>query len=416
MVGGFYGSCRRVHVFHVKKEIKLRRMMHPRQSAVAKFRQLFNEQPLLVRSPGRVNLIGEHTDYNMGFVLPAAIEKSIYFAIGARTDGTSHLFSLDMNDSHIFSEKELHHSEKGWPNYLLGVVQQLRMAGHLVPGFNCVFGGNIPIGAGLASSAALEAGLVFALNRLFELNIDDLTLAKLTQKAENEFVGVQCGIMDQYINIFGREEHVLQLDCRSLQHQYFQFSGDVSIVLFDTCVSHSLASSEYNRRRVECSEGVRIIQKLFPDVTHLRDVTSQMLAECKSRLPELIFRRCKYVIEENQRVLDACQALEAQDLKTFGGYMMQSHEGLSHEYEVSCRELDFLVEVVKDVPAVYGSRMMGGGFGGCTINLVENNAVQEVTKMVAEKYKEGCKIDLKTYITSISSGTCILAEKDHANA
>lgn len=376
-----------------------------------KFKEIFNEEPLMVNSPGRVNLIGEHTDYNNGFVLPAAIDKSIYFAITPRSDETCKLFSYDMYDSYEFSISGFEFSAKGWPNYLMGVVDQLKKEGHKLKGFNCVFGGNIPIGAGLSSSAALEAGLAFALNHIFNLGIDKLSLVKLAQKAENEFVGVKCGIMDQYINIFGKSGNVLRIDCRSLEYQYFPFDyKNISIVLFDTCVSHSLASSEYNQRRKECNAGVEIIKKDFPQVLSLRDVNVEMIKEYESKMDSVIYRRCKYVVEENERLNKACSALEVHDLKSFGSLMYQTHEGLSKDYEVSCTELDYLVELTKENPKVYGSRMMGGGFGGCTINLIENDAIDEIKSFIKEKYKSMFSIDPKIYVTKISNGTQIIRE------
>jgi len=364
-----------------------------------------------------VNLIGEHTDYNLGYVLPAAIDKAIYFAITPRNDRVCNIFALDMDDEHKFTLDDLHVTPKIWPNYLMGVVDQFIKAHYKISGFNCVFGGDIPIGAGLSSSAALEAGLAFALNALFELRICDLSLVQLAQKAENEFVGVRCGIMDQYINIFGERDKVLRIDCRSLEYQYYPFAHpNVSIVLFDTCVSHSLASSEYNRRREECSEGVDSIKHCYPQVTHLRDVSLDMIEECASKMEPVIYRRCKYVVEENDRVLKACKELEKGDLKAFGAYMNQTHEGLKHDYEVSCKELDFLQTLVKDKPQVYGSRMMGGGFGGCTINLIENCGIDEISMYTAKKYKQAFNIDMKTHVTSIGSGTKIIAVNKHATA
>ncbi|MCX6122867.1 MAG: galactokinase [Ignavibacteriales bacterium] len=379
------------------------------KSVESVFQQKFKEQPMLFRSPGRVNLIGEHTDYNKGYVLPAAVDKSIYFAIAPRKDRRCIVVAMDMNDEHEFSIDALPSSPKGWPNYLMGVVDQLIQAQCAIQGFNCVFGGDIPIGAGMSSSAALEAGLAFALNSIFKLRIDNLALVKFAQKAENVFVGVQCGIMDQYINIFGKQDNVLRIDCRSLEYKYYPFAfHNISIVLFDTRVSHSLASSEYNRRREECNEGVVIIKTKNPEVDSLRDVSVEMLQKCKDKMDATIYRRCKYVVEENDRVLHACQELEQGDLKAFGKYMIKTHEGLSRDYEVSCKELDFLVELVQNDPQVYGSRMMGGGFGGCTINLIENNHVEEVSSMLTERYKQQFNIDLKTYITSIGSGTNII--------
>ncbi|MDR3625762.1 MAG: galactokinase [Ignavibacteriaceae bacterium] len=382
-----------------------------------KFKELFNEVPVIIRSPGRVNLIGEHTDYNMGFVLPAAIDKAIYFAIAPVNDDNCTVYALDLNEECKFGINNLEKSEKGWPNYLMGVIEQLNNSGHSIKGFNCVFGGNIPIGAGLSSSAALEAGLAFALNYLFDLSIDNLTLVKIAQKAENEFVGVKCGIMDQYINIFGKSGNVLRIDCRSLEYSYFPFNyQDISIVLFDSRVSHSLASSEYNQRRIECGEGVNIIKKDFPNIQSLRDVSLDMLAEYKTKLENTIYRRCKYAVEENDRVLAACSALGKHDLAAFGLLMYKTHEGLSKDYEVSCKELDYLVELTNNNPDILGSRMMGGGFGGCTINLVKNDAIESVSKEIAAKYQKEFNIDANIYVTKISSGTSLINVKENAEA
>ena len=381
----------------------------------AKFKELFSEQPILVRSPGRVNLIGEHTDYNFGYVLPAAIDKVICLAITPRKDTCCKIFAVDMNDMHEFSLNNYQRTQKRWPNYLMGVIDQLKKAGYKFNGFNCVFGGDIPIGAGLSSSAALEAGLAFALNSIFELEIDDLTLVKFAQRAENEFVGVQCGIMDQYINIFGKSGNVLRIDCRSLECEYYPFdNSNVSLLLFDTGISHALASSEYNQRKTECLQGIEIIKKKHPDVASLRDVSLDMLSEYRTEMDSTIFRRCKYVVEENERVLAACDELKRNDLKAFGQYMFKSHDGLSNEYNVSCKELDYLVELVRDNPHVYGSRMMGGGFGGCTINLVENDQIKHISKAVIEMYKQRFSSGPKIYVTSIGSGTSVIRVNEHA--
>jgi len=299
--------------------------------------------------------------------------------------------------------------EKSWANYLLGVVDQLQRSGYKINGFNCIFGGNIPIGAGLSSSAALEAGLAFALNHVFELGIEKLELVKLAQKSENEFVGVKCGIMDQFINIFGKDENVLRIDCRSLEYGYFPFDyKNISIVLFDTQVSHSLASSEYNKRRNECSTGVERIKKDFREINSLRDVSIDLLRQYENKLDNTIYRRCKYVIEENNRLQEACKSLTQHDLKSFGSFMYQTHAGLRNEYEVSCPELDYLVKESENFPQVYGARMMGGGFGGCTINLIENDSVAEVSKVIMEKYKRKSGKEGKVYVTKISNGTGVI--------
>jgi galactokinase len=380
-----------------------------------KFKELFNEEPVIVRSPGRANLIGEHTDYNLGFVLPCAIDKAIYFAVAPRQDKRCKLYALNMDESFETNIDELKKSEKGWPNYLMGVLDQLNKAGYTFSGFNCMFGGDIPVGAGLSSSAALEAGLAFTLNHIFDLDIDKLSLVKLAQKAENEFVGVQCGIMDQFINIFGESGAVLRLDCKTLEYQYFPFAfDDVAIVLFNSNVPHSLASSQYNQRRKECSEGVNHIKNYEGHVESLRDVSMEMLNRFQSTLNPTVYRRCKYVIEENDRVLQACTALEKRDLMAFGRAMFATHDSLSRDYEVSCPELDFLVDLVRDNPHVYGARMMGGGFGGCTINLVQPGSVDRLSAIVKEKYLQKFGIETTLYVTSISSGTSVLDVNESA--
>lgn len=376
-----------------------------------KFKEIFNEKHLIIKSPGRVNLIGEHTDYNNGFVLPAAIDKSIYFAISERDDSKCKLHAIDLHDDHEFDINSFAKSEKGWPNYLMGVVDQLLKANHKLNGFNCVYGGDIPIGAGLSSSAAIEAGLAFALNHIYKLEIEKLDLVKLAQKAENEFVGVKCGIMDQYINIFGDRGKVLRIDCQSLEYQYYPFEYEnISIVLFNTRVSHSLATSEYNQRRKECSLGVTEIQKEYPYIKSLRDVSAELINQYEGKLDPIIYKRCRYVVQENERLLNGCEALTVHDLKKFGELMYQSHYGLQNDYEVSCAELDYLVELTINNPKIYGSRMMGGGFGGCTINLIENDGLNEVIKEVAAKYQLRFGKEPLVYITKINSGTHILNE------
>lgn len=373
-----------------------------------KFLELFNDTPLVVRSPGRVNMIGEHTDYNDGFVLPASINKDIVLAISKSNNKTCNIYSYDLNENISFSIDKLEKTDKLWTYYLMGVVEQLQKLGlgDKLIGFNCVFGGNIPQGAGLSSSAALECALVFALDKLFELNIEKIDMVKISQKAENEFVGLQCGIMDQFISVFGRKNHVLKLDCRSLEYQYYPFNfNDVKIVLFDTQVKHSLASSEYNTRRKECEEGVNILKNYIPDINSLRDVTLDDIETHKNKLKSVVYKRCKYVIEENMRVENACKALENNDLKSFGQLMYQSHEGLKNEYEVSCYELDILVDLVKEEKDILGARMMGGGFGGCTINIIKNENIEDIISRVSENYKNLTGKDLEVYSGIIEDGT-----------
>jgi len=374
-----------------------------------KFQQVFKEKPLLVRSPGRVNLIGEHTDYNEGFVLPAAVDKAIYFAIAPGKGRSCAVYAYDLGESHEFSLSGLVKSQKGWPNYLMGVVDELQKAGCSISGFQCVFGGDIPIGAGMSSSAAIEAGLAFALNKIFGLGLDPLTLVKLAQKAENEFVGVRCGIMDQFINVFGRPRSVLKLDCRSLDYEYYPFDRpDLRIVLCDTLVKRELASSEYNVRRQQCESGVNLLAKYAPGLKSLRDVSLELLEAHRPEIDPVVYKRCDYVIRENARVEQACADLRKSDFHSFGQRMFGSHSGLRDDYEVSCRELDVLVEAASGIKGVLGARMMGAGFGGCTINLLEEKAVEDFDKTVARAYRGQFGKDPKFYISTLESGTEII--------
>ncbi len=374
-----------------------------------KFRQLFKKKPLLVRSPGRVNLIGEHTDYNEGFVLPAAVDKAIYFAVAPGEGETCILHAHDLGESHQFDLRNLAKSGKRWPNYLMGVVDQLQKAGGTLAGFNCVFGGDIPIGSGMSSSAAIEAGLAFALNKIFGLGLEPLALVKLAQKAENEFVGVRCGIMDQFINIFGRPRSVLKLDCRSLDYKYYPFErGDLRLVLCDTLVKRELASSEYNVRRQQCESGVKLLARYEPSLKSLRDVSLELLGAHSPEFDPVVYKRCDYVIRENIRVEQACADLDKGDFYSFGQRMFGSHEGLRRHYEVSCRELDVLVDAASGIKGVLGARMMGAGFGGCTINLVEDKAVEEFEETVARAYRSQFGKKPKFYISMLKSGTEII--------
>lgn len=384
--------------------------MNPHLSQIIeKFSQTFSEKPTLVRAPGRVNLIGEHTDYNNGFVLPASINKSIYLAVSKRSDEKIHLISLDLNDEYISDIHTYQPREKSWADYILGVVQQLQQLSYNIGGFNCIFSGDIPLGAGLSSSAALECGVAFSLNLLFELNIDKIDLVRLSQKAENEFVGVKSGIMDQFASMMGRKNQVIKLDCQSLAYEYNPLQMDgIEIVLFDSCVKHSLVTSEYNTRRAQCEAGVQMIAEKYPEVKSLRDATVEMIDEIIKPKDELVYRRCKYVVEENKRLLEGCEDLKRGDVKAFGKKMFATHEGLSKDYEVSCKELDFLIDCVKDNNAVLGARMMGGGFGGCTINLVKEDAVDELVKSVTDKYKTQTGKDTKVYVAKIEDGVSVV--------
>ncbi|HEV7350788.1 galactokinase [Telluribacter sp.] len=371
-----------------------------------KFKELFGETPRLFRSPGRINLIGEHTDYNQGFVLPASLDKAVFFAITPRTDNRVILHAVDLDETYEFTLDDFSKPEQTWTYYQLGVLDQLQKHGYQLGGFQTAFGGDIPLGAGMSSSAALECCLFFALNELFGLGLDRLTIVKLGQKVENQYVGVQSGIMDQFASVFGKEESVIRLDCRSLEYEYFPFPmHEYLLVLCDTSVKHSLASSEYNTRRQECEKGVSILQKYHPDVQSLRDATPAMVEEHREELGPVVYRRCKYVTEEIERVQVACELLLRGDLAGFGKKMYETHEGLQHEYEVSCEELDFLVDQTRDNPDVLGARMMGGGFGGCTLNLIKNTAVDTFEKQMKAAYQQAFNIELPCYRVRIMDGT-----------
>ena len=379
------------------------------------FESQFGNEPLLIRSPGRVNLIGEHTDYNEGFVLPAAIDKVIVFGLAKNNSTKGRIYSVDLEQSFEFdiTADTFNKSDLHWPNYIMGAVDQLKKAGYAIDGFDCAFGGDIPIGAGLSSSAAVEGGLLFGLTHLLSLDVDRLEMVKMGVRTENDFVGVNCGIMDQFINIFGRDHQVIKLDCRSLDFELVPFErDDVGIVLCDTQIRRELASSEYNVRRKQCEDGVALLSKYDPEIKSLRDVSTELLLQHKDEFDPVIFKRCKYVVEENSRVLSACEDLSQNDFRSFGKRMFQSHEGLSKEYEVSCNELDVLVEEAQKLNGVLGSRMMGAGFGGCTINLVEEKYMEDFSDQIQKAYKLRTGKSIKVYKTSIDAGTEVMTEEE----
>ncbi|MFC4870334.1 galactokinase [Negadavirga shengliensis] len=370
-----------------------------------KFKEIYHTNPLIIRSPGRINLIGEHTDYNDGFVLPAAIDKSIYLGFAKNGSNTCRVYSMDYEEGQAFDLGSLT-PRSGWINFIMGVTDQLVKKGYAVEGFDCVFGGDIPIGAGLSSSAALENGVGMGLSAVFELNIDKLELVNISQMAEHEFAGVKCGIMDMFASMMGKQGQAIRLDCRSLDYEYVPVNlGDYQLLLCDTQVAHSLADSAYNTRREECQTGVEIIKKNYPEVKNLRDVEPFMLEALKPEFPGKVYDRCHYVISENERLLKSCLALESGNLTDLGKWLYASHHGLSTQYEVSCEELDFLVEKTLDMPYVLGARMMGGGFGGCTLNLLEKSQKEHFVENMTWAYAEKFNQPLKTYEVRIENGT-----------
>lgn len=388
-------------------------MRHPLQATIDTIHSLFTAQPILICSPGRVNLIGEHTDYNQGFVLPAAIDKAIVIGMAKNDIGMIRLRSIDMEVPNYRTpiSETYEHTGVDWAQYVIGVVDQLQKAGHVIGGFDCGFGGDVPIGAGLSSSAALEGGIAFGLSTLFNLNLSRLEMTTISMQAENQFVGVQCGIMDQFASLHGQKDSVIKLDCRSLNYEYYPFQWNhVGVLLCDTKVRRTLVGSEYNVRRHQCETGVSVIARTHPNVKTLRDVTFDQLEAHKDQLDEVVYRRCLYVLEENQRVTDACAALQKGDLSAFGKLMDASHKGLRDDYEVSCDELDILVDATASLDGILGSRMMGGGFGGCTINLVVMDKLDESIAHIRKVYLERTGIEAGFHVVKIGNGTHLIEE------
>lgn len=382
------------------------------------FHQIFNtvDAPLIVRSPGRINIIGEHTDYNDGFVLPAAIDKAAYVAVTKRADTVISLYAAGFKEYHEIELNEIKISDKHWPNYILGVVDKIQKTGAAIQGFNLLIDADIPIGAGLSSSAAVECATAFALNELFELQLTKAEMAHIAQQAEHEFAGVNCGVMDMFASLFGKKDHVINLDCRSLLYEYVPLNlHGYKILLLNTNVKHQLSSSEYNTRRRQCEQGVAWVKEHEPEVKALRDVTVTMLDKYVLPKDTLIYQRCKYVVDENNRLLEACKDLKKGDVAALGKKMFETHDALSNMYEVSCKELDFLVAYVKNNTAVIGARMMGGGFGGCTINLVKENTIDKLLTDITPAYKAAAGLELTHYVVAIENGTELMTQKKLAH-
>lgn len=365
---------------------------------------------LLVDSPGRINIIGEHTDYNNGFVLPTAIDKKIRFMFKKNgSDTVCNLYSANFDTSYTFSLEDVSPGDQQWANYILGVIHGVQQHTDKIRGFDCVLDSNIPVGSGISSSAALECGLGFGVNELFDCGLDRITITKIGQKAEHDYVGTKCGIMDQFASVMSKEGNVILLDCQSLEYKYVPIHiKPYKILLLNTNVSHNLADGEYNKRRAQCESGVAIIQSKYSNVNSLRDVSPEMLAEFKNEMDDVVYNRCSYVVDEKVRVLDTVEALNNNDLARMGKNMYKTHEGLSKLYEVSCPELDFLVEFSKGYNEVIGSRVMGGGFGGCTINIIHEDAVEKFTKEAEKAYFEKFNIKLTAFEANPSEGTSIV--------
>ncbi|PYS69449.1 MAG: galactokinase [Acidobacteria bacterium] len=361
--------------------------------------------PRTFRAPGRVNLIGEHTDYNDGFVMPAAINFSTWLTLFPLSENRIEIYSENFQEEVVFDfDNPQTARAKHWSDYAIGVIVMLLQDGCKLRGARLVIRGEVPLGAGLSSSAALEVVTAYALAAHSELNIENHELAKLCQKAEIEFVGARVGIMDQFVSLFGEANKALLLDCRSLEYKLLPLPTDANLVVCNTMVKHELAASAYNERRQQCEEGVRVLSGLLPTVKALRDVTPDQLETHRERLEEDVYRRCRHIVTENVRVLAAAEALEQGDLGRFGELMYESHRSLRDDFEVSCLELDCLVEQARCVEGVFGARMTGGGFGGCTVNLVARDSVEGFKHLVGDGYKKATGIVPEFYICEAVNG------------
>lgn len=369
------------------------------------FTRKFKSEPQLFFSPGRINLIGEHIDYNDGFVLPCAINKGIFYAIAANNSDKIRIYSRDYDE---LLETDIHSiaPDEDWKNYVLSVINELQKDGKEVRGFDCVMGGNIPVGAGLSSSAAVEGGLAFGLNEIFCFGYSPKELAFLCQRAEHGYPKVNCGIMDQFANMMGRKDQAILLDCISFEHQYLPLElGEYEVVLINTKVHHALASSAYNTRRNECETGLKIIRE-NSSCTSFRDFkSSKALEKFEEKMGRFVFKRCTFVVDEINRTREAAKLLKKGRFKDFGELMFESHEGLSELYKVSCAELDFLVHIALTNPDVIGARMMGGGFGGCTINIVRSEGKQKFIEESLAAYKKEFQTAAESYDVITSDGT-----------
>lgn len=370
------------------------------------FKKNFNGDCSVYTSPGRINLIGEHTDYNGGFVFPGAVDCGIMAGIQPNGTTTINAYSIDLKDKASFDVNDPEGQKQSWARYIYGVAREMAKRGVEVKGFDTTFAGDVPLGAGMSSSAALESTFAFAINDLFGDNkVDKFELAKVGQATEHNYIGVNCGIMDQFASVFGKKDQLIRLDCRSLEYKYYPFKPvGYKLVLVDSVVKHELASSAYNKRRQSCENVVAAMKKHHPEVELLRDADFNMLEEVKPEISEEDYKRAKYVIGEKDRVLAVCDALEKGDYETVGKEMYLTHEGLSKDYEVSCEELDFLNDIAKK-DGVTGSRVMGGGFGGCTINLVKDELYDKFIEDAKNEFKKKFGKNPKVYNVVISDGS-----------
>jgi len=380
------------------------------QNVKITFVSKFGDEPILIKAPGRINLIGEHTDYNNGFVLPAATDQAIYLAVAKSKTNESTIVALDLEESYSFDIKDFGISKDHlWANYILGVIAEIQKSVYTLDNFNMLFSGDVPRGSGMSSSAALECGTCFSLNELFQLNMAKVDMVKMSQKAEHNYVGVMCGIMDQFASMMGKQDQAIMLDCKTLDFKYFPIKlENYIIVLCNSNVSHSLADSEYNTRRIQCEEGVTALRKAYIEVESLRDVTLQQLIEQQNNLTEVVFNRCKYIIEENMRVLSMTKAMENEQFDQVGDLLKTAHHGMQFEYEITSPEIDFMADFANKRDDVLGARMMGGGFGGCTINFVKIGFEDQFISELNEAYQATFSREITPIKVIISNGVSIV--------
>ncbi len=371
---------------------------------VSIFQANFPGKPRIFRAPGRVNIIGEHTDNYDGYVFPIAVSMVTTVAAAPRRDRTIRVWSENMQELVALSLDRLERREH-WSDYVAGVAAMLEAEGITLPGADMCVVSDVPIGGGLSSSAALEVSTAMALLSLVDHSLDGVALAKLGRRAENEFVGMNCGIMDQFVAVHAERGKGLLLDCRTLDYELVPLpAGEAAVVVCNTMVKHELGASEYNARRADTLAGTDLLKTIYPEIQALRDVSSEMFEKSAHQLPEHIRRRCRHVITENQRVLDGMAALKEGDLKAFGNLMNASHESLRTDYEVSCEELDIMVEIARSLPGVLGARMTGGGFGGCTVNLVRPDRVPAFREEISRRYQQATGLTPDIYVTEPMDG------------
>jgi galactokinase len=385
--------------------------MHNSNTVREKFVSLTNNQPSLeIRAPGRINIIGEHTDYNNGLVLPGAIDKALFFAARPNNSTQFRCWALDIDAHASIDIKNIKRGEDLWFNYLLGIADQFQQRGHQLPGLDVVFGGDLPVGAGVSSSAALESGMAMIWNELLNAKLSRVELAQLAQQSSHQFVGVPCGIMDQFASLNGREDHAILLDCRSLEFKAIPVAVQgCEWILLNSKVSHNLADSAYSQRVAECKEGLTVLQRLFPNITALRDVTPPQLEQHKANMSDTVYRRCRYIIGEHHRTVAMLKALSTGNAEEVGRLLNFTHMGLSLDYEVSCPEIEFFFRQALEHPGVYGARIMGGGFGGCTLNLVKSESRDEFVDQALTAYQQAFDLTADYLPVKLQDGVSLLS-------